>query len=284
MIVQYLKHLTVHTAVEGVLARARALLALPMRARHPELSELSDEPHYFEAACRMLLTPESNTIDVGAHLGSQLGMFVDLAPRGRHMAFEPVPHKARWLRSKFPRVDVRQTALSDSAGEDKFFVNVTRPGFSGLRPHASPDDVLEKIVVEQRPLDEVLESQQTVDLIKIDVEGAELLVLKGAERLLARCYPTLLFESTRSAMQIYAVKPEDIFDFLAERNYRVYLLRAFMNGGQPLEREEFAEAHEYPFRAFNFIACSVHRAFGRRLVHKRSVSGFVPAVDKARVA
>lgn len=264
MLVQYLKHLAVHTPLERAAKTMRVVAALVDHVRSPELAAIHDEPRYLDAACRLLLTPEANTIDVGAHLGSQLSMFVDLAPQGSHMAFEPVPQKARWLRSKFPGVDVRQIALCNTAGEGKFFVNVTQPGYSGLRPHAAANDVLRRIVVQQSTLDASTEPRQEVDMIKLDVEGAELFVLQGAEQLLARCRPTLLFESTRSAMQPYGLTPDSMYTFLSERGYRVFLPRSFVNGGLPLEREEFAEAHEYPFLAFNFIACAPERALGRR--------------------
>jgi FkbM family methyltransferase len=259
-----------NTPLEFVLRHVRRLASRLQLLTRPELRSIYEESGYIESACRLLLTPESNTIDVGAHLGSQLAAFVQLARHGKHMAFEPVPHKARWLRSKFPRVDVRETALCDVSGQRNFYVNVTQPGYSGLRPHASADDVMREITIEQSTLDAAVPPHHHVDLIKIDVEGAELTVLQGAEQLLARCRPTLLFESTHSALREYSLTPADMFQFLERRGYQVYLPRAFVCFGRALELREFVEAHEYPFLAFNFIACAKERAFGRshaRLLH-----------------
>ena len=214
----------------------------------------------------MILTSEANTIDIGAHLGSQLSLQVRLAHRGRHMAFEPVPQKARWLRQKFPEVDVREVALHERASRNEFFVNTARPGYSGLRPHEAKEGDFYRITVQQQSLDDVLGDSAEIDFIKIDVEGGELFVLKGAVGVLARCKPTLLFESTSSGLQAWGLCPDDLFQFLNEHGYRIYLPRSFVSAGRALEREEFAAAHEYPFWAFNFIAVADERPLGRKRV------------------
>jgi FkbM family methyltransferase len=273
MLTQYLKHLLIRTPMEGLAHWFQTKVELPQRMRHPELLGIHQESHFIHQACRLLLSPDSNTVDVGAHLGSQLGVFVRLAPQGRHVAFEPVPYKAKWLRRKFPEVDVRTVALQQSLGESGFFMNITRPGYSGLRLHAGQGkgDVLEQITVACTPLDDALDIDSPVDLIKIDVEGAELSVLKGARGVLARWHPSLVFESTQSGLTAWGLHPDDLFTFLSELGYRVYLPRAFVCSGSALDQEEFAAAHVYPFRAFNFIAVAQQRPLGRKLGRKREV-------------
>jgi FkbM family methyltransferase len=265
MLGQYLKHLLIHTPFEGVARGLRDVLSTPSRFSHRELEAIREEERYVAQACRMILTPQSNTIDVGAHLGSQLGVLVDLAPEGHHIAFEPVPHKARWLRRKFPRVDVREAALHNGSQRSEFFVNTSQPGYSGLRPHKAQDDVLERIVVQQCSLDEAIGPNRDIDFIKIDVEGGELCVLQGASELIERCRPTLLFESTRSGTSAWNVTPDELFEFLHVRGYSVFFPRAFVCNGAALTEAEFVEAHEYPFRALNFIAVAHERPLGRRL-------------------
>ena len=63
-------------------------------------------------------------------------------------------------------------------------------------------------------LDQVIE--EPVGFIKIDVEGHELAVLKGAVRLLQRCQPIVLIESER---RHHPDAPENVFEFFAERGY-----------------------------------------------------------------
>ena len=265
MLSQYLKHLILRTPLQACMEPLQRLAASHKRWRYPELQEIADEPKLIATACRLLLTPTSNTIDVGAHLGSQLAQFVALAREGSHVAFEPVPHKARWLRRKFPDVDVRQTGLLHERSRGAFFVNESRPGYSGLRAQGRAHDVVKRIPIDLTTLDDAIDPARTVDLIKIDVEGAELFVLQGATRILSHDRPSLLFESTHSGLELWGLKPEQIFDFLARHEYRVFLPRTFVAGGVPLTREEFAEAHTYPFLAFNFIAVAPERVCGRRL-------------------
>ena len=265
MLNQYLKHLVLRTPLQACVDPLLRLATLSRRWKNPELREILDEPLLMAAACRLLLTPSSNTIDVGAHLGSQLAQFVELAREGSHVAFEPVPHKARWLRRKFPHVDVRQTGLSHACSQSAFFVNESRPGYSGLRAQSNGEDVVVPITVELTTLDEAIDPERVVDLIKVDVEGAELFVLQGAVGILTRHRPSLLFESTQTGLDLWGLKPGHLFEFLEGHGYRIHLPRTFVAGGAPLTRDEFAEAHTYPFMAFNFIATAPERIFGRRL-------------------
>src|SRR5450755_3532556 len=74
----------------------------------------------FEIMSRVL-AEDSNGIDVGCHHGEYLRKILELAPRGTHFAFEPIPPMAVALRQQFPSVDVFEMALSDKAGTAEFF-------------------------------------------------------------------------------------------------------------------------------------------------------------------
>jgi FkbM family methyltransferase len=260
----YLRHLAIRTPIEGLMHRIKRVLGKVQGLQHPELAAILDEAQFVDEACRMILTADANTIDIGAHLGSQLGLQVRLASRGRHIAFEPVPQKARWLRKKFPEVDVREVALHLEAKRNDFFVNSTRSGYSGLRKHEADSDLVYRITVQQQVLDAALGPDADIDFIKIDVEGAELFVLQGAVDVLTRCRPTLLFESTSSGLAAWGLNSDALFEFLTEHGYQIYLPRAFVATGRALERDEFAVAHQYPFWAFNFFAVAKERPLGRK--------------------
>src|SRR5690349_17654025 len=94
MIGQYLKHLMVRSPLEQVAFGLKRALEWPERRRNPDLADIHAEPLLVETAIRRLLGRGSRCIDVGAHLGSQLSLFLRLAPQGPHLAFEPVPRKA----------------------------------------------------------------------------------------------------------------------------------------------------------------------------------------------
>lgn len=60
---------------------------------------------------------------------------------------------------------------------------------------------------------------QDVDAIKIDVEGSELLVIEGAKDTIDRCRPSVQVEIVPKQCSIFGYKPQDLYDFFAERDY-----------------------------------------------------------------
>lgn len=184
------------------------------------------------------LTPDSDCLDVGAHTGSVLAEMVRLAPRGRHVAWEPLAELAGRLRAEFPAVEVREAALSDSAGERSFAHPVTEPGWSGFVERPTPSGgPVEKIAVRTERLDDVLPDGVRPAFVKIDVEGAEELVLRGAIETLRRHRPVIAFEHGLGSADYYGTTPERIHGLLAgELGYAIRGL----DGDGPFTCEEFA--------------------------------------------
>ncbi len=167
------------------------------------------------AALRSVLTPTMNCIDVGAYAGDMLRVMVRYAPRGRHIAWEPLPYMARRLRKSFPTVDVRAAALSDCNGETAFTHVRTQPTYSGILPRTYPGkETIEVITVPMQRLDDALPSGYVPNLLKVDVEGAELQVLRGGAETLRRCRPYVFFEHGRGGADHYGTTPHELFDFL----------------------------------------------------------------------
>lgn len=254
----YIKHLLVRTPFEGPAKAVQHLFAGLKVLRHPGLREVYLEDSRIHRALQRLLRPDTNCVDVGAHLGTTLSTFCKLAPRGSHWAFEPVPQKADWLRKKFPNVAIRQCAASEIDGQTTFVENLTQHGNSGLKETVWASGSTRKIDVEVRRLDGVIPDDCRVDFIKIDTEGAELLVLRGATRLLETHGPDILFESGPGGLESYGLTRCDLFSYLTQKHgYSIYLVNAFLNDGPPLTFEAFEKAHTYPFQAFNYLARKV---------------------------
>lgn len=215
-----------------------------------ELRQARHDHDSVRAVLAALLDLDAACVDVGANEGDVLADMVRLAPRGRHVAFEPLPHLAAALRTRFPGVIVQEAALGEHEGRAPFVHVVTRPGWSGFRERPYPaDEQVEAIEVQVRRLDDALPGGMVPRLIKIDVEGAEMGVLRGAERTLRDHRPVLIFEHGLGSADHYGTQPEELFDFLAGLGYRVLDL----DGGGPYPREDFVAAFHRRERV-NFLA------------------------------
>ena len=197
-----------------------------------------------------VLEPDSDCLDVGAHAGSVLGEMVRLAPRGRHVAWEPLPAFASRLSAEFPGVEVREAALGDEDGTRVFAHVVDDPGWSGFlaRPTPSPSPV-EKLSVRVERLDDSLPDGVQPTFVKIDVEGAEEQMLRGAVETLRRHRPVLAFEHGRGSADVYGTTPGAVHHLLcAELGYEIFGL----DGDGPYSRERFTEIFESGERV-NFV-------------------------------
>ncbi len=75
---------------------------------------------------------DSNVVDIGAHNGGFLREVLRFAPEGQHIALEPLPHLADYLRAEFPRISVHCVAASDREGTAPFHHVVGCEPWSGL--------------------------------------------------------------------------------------------------------------------------------------------------------
>jgi len=83
-----------------------------------------------------------------------------------------------------------------------------------------------------------------IDLVKIDVEGGEYLVLSGADRILKKDKPLLIFEHGKGAADHYGVTPDMVYDLLDSYEYTIYNLRSFLSDKRVIDRAEFIRQYE----------------------------------------
>lgn len=224
------------------------------RAFEPDsLRQDRDDNDHLRAILGAILEPDSNCIDVGAHKGVFLSHIIRLAPRGRHIAYEPLPDLAAELVRHFPSVDVRRRALSDHQGEAEFVHVVTRPGWSGFRERPYPDqEKVRRITVPTESLDTALAPDYVPHFIKIDVEGAEEQVLRGAMETLCRHRPIVALEHGLGSADYYGTRPQTIHALLTvEAGLSIFDL----DGGGPYSAQAFAGAFARRERV-NFLARS----------------------------
>ncbi len=202
--------------------------------------------------------PDSHCIDVGCHKGEILDLLIEAAPQGVHYGFEPIPDLFDKLKHKYgadSRCHILDIALSDNKGTSSFNYVVSNPSYSGLQKRtydrAEEKDTL--ITVQTECLDDVLPENFRVDFIKIDVEGGELLVMKGAAGIMKKYKPVVIFEHGLGASDIYGSTPEQVFDLLYECGMSVSLLDRFLEGKPALDKSAFSSQY-HQRKNYYFIA------------------------------
>lgn len=191
------------------------------------------------------LKPDSNCIDIGAHKGEILKQFIKHAPQGSHYAIEPIEELAVQLKTNFPKVNVFNCALSNKTGEADFVYVPEMPEWSGLRKQKYPVEaspIKRQIIVQK--LDNIISNDLKVDFIKIDVEGGELEVLKGAVGTINRSKPIILFEHAKIHNENYNTTPDSLYDFIVNI---CGLDICGLSMDVPFSREEFCNVYQESF-------------------------------------
>ncbi|MGB8324588.1 MAG: FkbM family methyltransferase [Candidatus Acidiferrum sp.] len=179
---------------------------------------------------------------MGAHVGNVLQQMVNIAPRGRHYAFEPLPHLSQELSERFPRVIVHQAAVGDRSGECEFLFVENDPAYSGLRRriYNRPDPKITRIPVRVVTLDEIIPANESIAFIKLDIEGGEFHAIQGGIETIRRSKPVIVFESGSNSIGQYGVKPDDVYRFMAETlGYQLSTMERWLKGKPPYTQEEY---------------------------------------------
>ncbi len=240
----------------------RALAALARRTGRPELlaavNETARESQREELALGAVLAAslprDGIFVDVGTNRGQVLRHAARIAPLGRHVAFEPIPALVSELAQAFPGVDCRCKALAAHAERARFCYFRALDGWSGLRRQPTISDGRgdpEFITVEVSTLDSELEAS-VPDVVKIDVEGAELAVLQGGRSILSRWRPLVIFEHVAQAAALYNADSGALWDTLAELDYEIFSI----TGEGPFTRSRFVQGA----KVVNWLAKPARRA------------------------
>lgn len=174
------------------------------------------------------LSPRT-VVDVGANVGQFSLMAAELHPEARIFAFEPIPRAADRFEAVFegnPRVTVARCAIGETQRSDTLHLS-GRDDSSSLLPISELQTTMHpetaevgRIEVEVKPLDRVLQPKDLAKpaLLKIDVQGAELEVLKGCASLLSsfdHIYAELSF------VEFYSGQPlcDEVIAYLAQHGF-----------------------------------------------------------------
>ena len=171
------------------------------------------------------IQPDRVFLDIGAHVGTYT---LVCAPRALHTyAFECSPKTFCYLAANLAlhgleyKVSPISCALGESEGSLDYIIRSNDGGGNGIKVLNSGDTTLPKVKVHVRTLDSF--HMESVGFIKMDVEGAELEVLKGAREPLERYKPPILFESWgewKTDVDARGLRSE-LFSYLSTIGYKV---------------------------------------------------------------
>ena len=169
-------------------------------------------------------------IDIGANVGYFTMLFSDLVgPSGEVHAFEPLPSTFELLSGNIRRFPAHKNvilncfALGEQDQRTTLFVPNEDHGQAALAQHRVGSWATNRtraVSVEMMRLDRYAERLAKIDFVKCDVEGAELLVLRGGESTLRRCRPKIFLEIEEHWTISFGWTAADVVRFLREIGYQ----------------------------------------------------------------
>jgi FkbM family methyltransferase len=186
------------------------------------------------------LGPGSVFLDVGAHIGYfSIKASAQVGPTGRVVAFEPNPETLKLLRENVKvnrtfNILIQPVACTDRERTLNLYaapiVNTGASSLSQQNASVSASDLPRPYTVRGRAIDDVIRelNLSRVDAVKIDVEGAEVSVLRGALTTLKQFHPKVVVEVIASQLASFQTTPEEVAALLRGAGY---------NMGKPLNPE-----------------------------------------------
>jgi len=197
-------------------------------------SRIKNEGIYEEENLNIILssiTDNSYYIDIGANIGIMSIPILDRIKNCKVISIEPSPNSFPYLQKTFDNCSYKDRwslinkAISDLVGSSKFTIfSEDYSAFEGLKNTERINIDSKEIDVEVVMLDNLWINMKkpNVSFIKVDVEGNEYFVIKGAEKLISKCKPNLQIECNAKNMSAYNINPENIIELVSEINYKIF--------------------------------------------------------------
>jgi FkbM family methyltransferase len=188
-------------------------------------------------AIRQVIRPDDTVCDIGANKGSYTYWLSRWVPQGRVVAFEPQQKLASYLKTVCGVMHLKNVSVEAKAVHAKsgaLTLHIPGEGDSpeaSLNPRKSAGGNCRTDTVPVVALDEYFPPEVRIGVLKIDVEGAELGVFEGANRILTTQSPLLVFECENRHLELGSVL--DVFRHLKQLGYQGEFVRG--NTLRPLD-------------------------------------------------
>jgi FkbM family methyltransferase len=178
----------------------------------------------------------SYMLDVGANLGLMALPVLSAVPQSIVVSFEPSPNTLPWLKKTISgsvhsaRWQLVEKAVGSASGRADFSVSVPTEGLYDGLIYTRRSIESRRVNVDVTTVDSEWKRLgcPDVSMIKIDVEGGELDVLRGGTECLSQARPFVLLEWCPMNFQAYHVACDALFHFARERRYLLYALPAIV--------------------------------------------------------
>ena len=170
--------------------------------------------------------------DVFYDIGANVGFFSIVAAKlvgegGKVYAFEPGENNANSIRhnaelNNFDRIQMIEKAVSNTSGEGQLLL-AKYSGGHALATADAPPDLAGQVTVDLVSIDDLIAAGQIEppNFVKVDVEGAELDVLKGMTQTIKTYQPTVIYEVDDGDRAAYERKYQELADFFKSFDYKV---------------------------------------------------------------
>jgi FkbM family methyltransferase len=192
------------------------------------------------------LRPDDVFLDIGAHAGAWALPVSKTLRDGHVYAFEAFPYYARLLKNvvilmRRPNVTVIVGAVADKPGQTSIvWKDTAGRRLTGKTHMNATADAEVSVSVPTLTIDAFYAplAPRRVRLIKCDVEGAELLVFRGAEQTIGNWRPIVFCEINAEFCTRYGYRMEDVFEFFSTRSYGSFTVHE--GGLRRLDRAKYS--------------------------------------------
>ena len=208
----------------------------------------SDREATFVALLKSAIEPGMTIVEAGAHMGYiTLQSARAAGPAGRVFAFEANPRAVPLIERNLAdndlgdRVTVVPLALGDAPGTHAFFIS----GGGDTSSLQKPDDASEPIEVVVTTLDNWLDPAVRVDVIKLDIEGAEVAALRGMRETLDRAGPglTLFAECNPASLERFGSSAAELIELLRDHRLDVRWIDEERGVTRPIDEVDWAHGY-----------------------------------------
>lgn len=186
--------------------------------------------HIFEesevALVKKHIRKDDVVIDIGANIGYYTLLFAKMVGEtGKVIAFEPDPTNFELLKknvsiNNYQNVTLVQKAVAESKKQVKLFLCEENKGMHRIYPSLCCNNSID---IETMSLDDFLSSyNDKITFIKMDIEGAEFMALRGMKNTIKQHRPKLMTEFSPAALFESGIKPQEYLDLLIDYGYSIF--------------------------------------------------------------